>query len=1190
MKKFLPFLFVLVFAIFLFACKGDEVKEIGISISSNPTKTVYYEGERFDSSGLVVVLKYSDGTSEAVTGYTIDKNVLSAGDKEVKVTYHGFTAKIPITVHSAVSLSVTTPPTKVVYLEGDEFDPTGMVVKLVYADGTAREVTGYTVDKDILSTDDEEVTVTYGNFSAKVNITVHGPSSLKIATPPTKTTYIAGDEFDPTGMVVKVVYSDGTEREVTGYTVDKTTLSAGDSEVTVTYGNLTAKVQVTVKGLARIYIMTPPTKSEYSEGEEFDPTGMVVKLVYSDDTEEEITDYQIDKVTLTINDREVKISYQGLEATVAVKVKTADGYEVIFTAQELLDLLKQSTLSGKYRLGADIDCQDVDWVDPKATLTGTFDGDGHTIKNITHTFTANKHGALFYIIQGGTVKNLRLDSIALTSSFESLGLIAGLCREGADFENIEIVNCSLSTSNHYVGLLFARSDNAPVTVNVNMVTVKNNVTLHAKKYGAGLLGDLLSGSVLNVKNVDFSASLDVPDGQGGMLSGRDRGNTTQNFENIRIRGTLTGGNKLGLFSDGTESGSTITLKNVLVLGVTIESTSTSQVDPWKGGGTSVPTLTNCYFVEGKVYMNLGGREYTSIANYVDPNGNETPNGSTGIAESNLTLAFYRDTLKFDFENAWEEDGSDIKLIGSTSNQIGDEDVLVSISAVTTQVKTFYISGEEFTSAGLVVRGVFSNGVETNLESDQYTVDASAFNTNEAGEYIIKIKCGDLETTYTVVVVKAVGIKVYDEFAVKTYLVGGKLNTSGIYVYAVMTDGSEILIEDYTLTNNFNGSAAGVYQVTISYGNFTPYTYDVTVVEKKADIVDNKVEIVVDQSHTGTDGTFIDGKPVFKTMTAMIDYLNACNYSGSVLKIVYVRAGEYVEKITFGSNLKNVILIGDSKETTILSYYVCGDHKQPNGSIWGTQGSASVSIKGEGFQAMNITFKNTYDYFNSTHSNKQAVAAYIEADKVVFYNCAFYGVQDTLYAKWGRQYYKDCYIEGSVDFIFGNNAPAVFENCTIHTVSRNDSKNNGYITAHKGKHNGNDKGEFGYVFLNCKLTADENVPAGTVALGRPWDADATVAYLYCEMGAHISKLPYGDSAGMDRYEIMSGNSPVNADFKEYGNTGPGAITEEVLGMKLLTEEQAARYTLANIFAATNGQITWSEDWDAAATLNALKALD
>lgn len=158
-----------------------------------------------------------------------------------------------------------------------------------------------------------------------------------------------------------------------------------------------------------------------------------------------------------------------------------------------------------------------------------------------------------------------------------------------------------------------------------------------------------------------------------------------------------------------------------------------------------------------------------------------------------------------------------------------------------------------------------------------------------------------------------------------------------------------------------------------------------------------------------------------------------------------------------------------------------------GEPMGTSGSASCYIYGDDFYAENITFSNTAGPVG------QAVAALIDSDRAIFYRCTFKGFQDTLYP-YGkerdiRQYYKECHIEGSVDFIFGW-ATAYFDNCTIH------SKAKGYIAAPATRQ----ETSYGFVFNHCKLTADEAVEK--VYLGRPWREYGRAVYINCDMAAHI----------------------------------------------------------------------------------------
>ncbi len=146
-------------------------------------------------------------------------------------------------------IEVTTQPTKTSYVEGQSFDPTGMVVTATY-NGKTKVVTGYTISPSgALETTDTAVTITYGDQTAEVNITVVAKvvESIEVTTEPTKTTYTAGETFDPTGMVVTATYNDETTAVVDDYTFEPTeALATTDTEVTISYENKTATVEIVV--------------------------------------------------------------------------------------------------------------------------------------------------------------------------------------------------------------------------------------------------------------------------------------------------------------------------------------------------------------------------------------------------------------------------------------------------------------------------------------------------------------------------------------------------------------------------------------------------------------------------------------------------------------------------------------------------------------------------------------------------------------------------------------------------------------------------------------------------------------------------------------------------------------------------------------------------------------------------------
>lgn len=254
----------------------------------------------------------------------------------------------------------------------------------------------------------------------------------------------------------------------------------------------------------------------------------------------------------------------------------------------------------------------------------------------------------------------------------------------------------------------------------------------------------------------------------------------------------------------------------------------------------------------------------------------------------------------------------------------------------------------------------------------------------------------------------------------------------------------------------------------------------------------------------------DGSGDFFTIQEAI--MNVPDYRKLGRTRILIRKGTYQEKLIVPESKINVSLIGENGTT--LTYDDYAQKKNIFGEEKSTSGSASCYLYGDNLYAENITFRNTAGPVG------QAVAAFVAGDRTVFRNCRFLGFQDTLYTygKNSRQYYEDCHIEGTVDFIFGWST-AVFNRCTIH------SKGNGYITAPatpEGK-------EYGYVFFDCRITADEGVDK--VYLSRPWRDFAKAVFIRCELGQHI--LPEGWH-NWNKKEVES-----TVFYAEYQNTGLGA---------------------------------------------------
>lgn len=233
---------------------------------------------------------------------------------------------------SLKEIKITTPPNKTAYFEGDNFDKTGMVVTAYLNNGNSNEITEYTItDGNNLSAGKTSVTISYEGKTATQAITVskNNVESISITTPPTKTSYKAGEDFDKTGMVITATYSNGDTRKITDYEItDGTDLKNGQTSVTISYEGkeVTQTITVSENKVTKIEVTTPPTKTTYVEGQDFDKTGMVVVATYEDGTTKEITSYTVvDGVKLTEDKTSVTIRFEGQETTqsITVSAKTA---------------------------------------------------------------------------------------------------------------------------------------------------------------------------------------------------------------------------------------------------------------------------------------------------------------------------------------------------------------------------------------------------------------------------------------------------------------------------------------------------------------------------------------------------------------------------------------------------------------------------------------------------------------------------------------------------------------------------------------------------------------------------------------------------------------------------------------------------------------------------------------------------
>ncbi|MEO7530911.1 MAG: pectinesterase family protein [Sediminibacterium sp.] len=282
----------------------------------------------------------------------------------------------------------------------------------------------------------------------------------------------------------------------------------------------------------------------------------------------------------------------------------------------------------------------------------------------------------------------------------------------------------------------------------------------------------------------------------------------------------------------------------------------------------------------------------------------------------------------------------------------------------------------------------------------------------------------------------------------------------------------------------------------------------------------------------------DGTGNFKTVQEAFD---AVPMNNTKLLEIFIKKGVYKEKLHLDSGKNNVLIIGELTGQTILTY---DDHTgtlAPDGSVINTMTSQSFYIKANDVKLEYLTIENT-----AGMTAGQAVALRVQGDRIFFLGCCIIGFQDTLFTSGenSRQYYRNCFIEGSTDFIFGS-ATALFDGCIIR------SKKNSHVTAASTPK----EHSFGYVFRKCWLVSDTGL--NKVSLGRPWRPYASVAYIECKIEVHI--IP----AGWDNWKNPQNEKTVR--YFEYRNIGPGAdTTARVAWSHQLSGEEVKQYTMKNIF--------------------------
>lgn len=308
----------------------------------------------------------------------------------------------------------------------------------------------------------------------------------------------------------------------------------------------------------------------------------------------------------------------------------------------------------------------------------------------------------------------------------------------------------------------------------------------------------------------------------------------------------------------------------------------------------------------------------------------------------------------------------------------------------------------------------------------------------------------------------------------------------------------------------------------------------------------------------------------KEFSKIADALEAARRFADRKVNINIAPGTYKERLVI--NQDNISLLGTDAQNTRITYSDYAYELMPEGDKRGTFRTPSVFIDADNFYACNLSFLNEAGQGDKVG---QALAVYADGDHLVFEKCCFDGYQDTLFTaplpkkemqpggfkgpkefaprRVGRHLYKDCYIAGNIDFIFGG-ATAYFEGCEIFMKNRNHDVN-GYATAPSTF----EEQKYGYVFNHCRFTSD--CPKESCYLGRPWRNYARCVIMNSELGAHIRKEGWHDWNKKDAWETMF--------FAEYNNFGEGASGDRAPFVKLLTGQEASEYTMERVLGYENG---------------------
>ncbi len=762
-------------------------KEISsIEVTEQPDKTFYVEGEVFNPAGMVITATYTDGSKEdlASTEYSYSESALQAGTSSMTISAGDKTASVPITVveKEITAISVTKSPDKISYITGQSVDPTGMIVTATFNDGSTAVISDYSYSPNVVNDDTTEITVSKDGKTAAtpIIVTEKGVVSLEITSDPDKTEYTAGEAFDTTGMTVVAHYNDCSTSVINNYTVNTTPLAAGQTKVYITYDNLFATVDITVNEqeapvtLTGIKVTEQPDKVSYIAGQTFDKSGMVVKAVYSDGSEQEITDYVVTNAPLSEGTTTVYVTYENYFATVSISVAAKEivSIEVTNAPTQITYVEGQlfnpagMVITATYTDGSKEDLALTEYsYSPFVALTT--DDTIITISAGDKTATTPISVVKKEIVKIEVTKNPDKMTYVVGQTFNPDGMIVeAYYNDGTSAEIFDYIY------------------QPEIITGTNSVRGDVNGDGSIDNVDAALVLRYISGTTVTDKFDTTAADCDgLP-----VISVLDANWILRYVAGQESVDTgFTGKEDVVISKDGASDTITVNVVEKAIISLEV---------------IKYPDKTDY----------LAGQEFDPTGMIVEATYND---GSTTV------ITDYKvDTNKL------SSDTTEVYVtcdgVYTTVPVIVKDSDVVKIEIIKEPVKTEYVEGESFDDTGMIVQVTYEDGT-TEIIID-YKVNPSGSLTTDDDN--VTISYGDVETTVPVTVVNKVvtGIEITKLPDKLEYEEGEVFDPAGMEVTATYNDGSTAVISDYTY--NTDPFVAGDTSVTIEYKG---YTDDVSIV-------------------------------------------------------------------------------------------------------------------------------------------------------------------------------------------------------------------------------------------------------------------------------------------------------------------------------------------------------------------------